>query len=255
MSKIGIVGYSELGQHIASEAVAAGLEVMAWDSNAASLGAWQEAVGQIETAASLEGLAACDLVLETLPDELEAKKAFMAEASQALGQVAALATSTGGHCVSEIAAAAGDPSRVVGLHFLPPPQGDKLVEVVRGLDSSPQALEAAAAFCQALGRETVVVKDSPGFIVNYLFAPYMNQALDAYDHGLASKQDLDTALHLGLGYPQGPLALINQIGLDEHLELTRALYERLGDQRFAPPAILQRMVAAGKLGDKSGGGF
>ena len=147
------------------------------------------------------------------------------------------------------------PGQVVGMHFLPPPQGNRLIEVVRGESSSPEALEGAQAFCRELGKEPVVVKDSPGFIVNYLFVPYMNQALEAYEHGLASKEDLDTALHMGLGYPQGPLELINQIGLDEHLELTKALYERLGDQRFAPPAILQRMVAAGKMGDKEGSGF
>lgn len=255
MAKIGIVGFSGLGQHIAGEAVAAGLEVAVWDEDQGALAQWQAAVSQINQAAGLAGLADCGLVLETLPDQLEAKKGFLAQASQALKQVPLLATTTAGHCVSEIAATAADPARVVGLHFLPPPQGNRLIEVVRGVDTAPAALNRAAEFCRGLGKEPVVVKDSPGFIVNYLFAPYLNQALEAFDQGLASKEDLDTALRLGLGYPQGPLELINQLGLDEHLQLTQALHRRLGDQRFAPPAILQRMVGAGKLGAKRGGGF
>lgn len=255
MKTIGMVGFSELGKLITSEAAAAGLEILAWDEDQGTLDQWQEAVAQIKKAGSLDELNDCGLVLETLPDDLTAKQGFMSQASGDLAGVAVLATSTSGHSVSEIAAVAGDPARVVGLHFMPPPQGNRLVEVVRGLNSSQAALDAALEFCGALGKETVVVKDSPGFICNYLFAPYLNQALEAYDHELANKQDLDTTLHRGLGYPQGPLDLINQIGLDEHLNLTSALYQRLADRRFAPPAILQRMVAAGKLGAKTGEGF
>jgi 3-hydroxybutyryl-CoA dehydrogenase len=127
--------------------------------------------------------------------------------------------------------------------------------LVRAEQSSQAAIDAAVDFCTKIGKEPVVVKDSPGFIVNYLFVPYMNQALEAYDHELATKEDLDRALEMGLGYPVGPLKLVDRIGLDEHLTVTSALHEQLGDQRFAPPAILRRMVHAGKLGRKAGQGF
>jgi 3-hydroxybutyryl-CoA dehydrogenase len=141
------------------------------------------------------------------------------------------------------------------MHFLRPARTGKLVEVVRAENVSQEAIDAARIFLLKVGRECVVVKDSPGFIVNYLFVPYMNQALEYFDHGFSDRDGLDTALRMGLGYPKGPLTLIDEIGLDDHLHLSTVLYDRLKDVRFAPPPILKRMVDGGKLGKKSGTGF
>jgi 3-hydroxybutyryl-CoA dehydrogenase len=131
----------------------------------------------------------------------------------------------------------------------------KLVEVVRALQTSPEVITALTAFCESIGKTPVEVRDRPGFLINKLLMPYLNDVIAAYDDGLATAEDLDVALELGLGYRMGPMKLLDVIGLDTHHHATRSAYEATLDPQFAPPALLTQMVAAGYLGDKSGRGF
>ena len=212
-------------------------------------------LSRIQFAKEMIGLEKPELIIEALPEELEPKKKLLADVSLVVKEDALLATTTSCYLVAEIAQAAKNPQRVLGMHFIPPFETNKLVEIVRTEKASEQYVNLANEFCGKIGKETVTVKDSPGFIVNYLFVPYINQALNYYDCKLADRETLDTVIQMGLGYPKGPLALIDELGLDSHLKICIELYERLKDPRFAPPPILMRMVAEGKLGRKSGRGF
>jgi len=277
IKKVGIAGFSGLGSGIAQVVARAGYPVAVWDVDEQALDR-----GRFELIESLDGaiesgtlnneekesilsrmilsteltlLKDVDLVIESVLEDLDLKKKIFSDVSGLVTEEAVLATSTSCYSVTEITRAAKNPQRALGMHFFKPPPDVKLVEVVRAVDSSQEIIDLVVDFCSKIGKETVVAKDSPGFIVNYLFVPYMNQALDYYDHGLAHREGLDTALRMGLGYPKGPLTLIDQSGLDDHLHLTSVLYDRLKDPRFAPPPILKRMVDGGKLGKKSGRGF
>jgi 3-hydroxybutyryl-CoA dehydrogenase len=157
--------------------------------------------------------------------------------------------------VTELAASVPDPSRVGGLHFFNPAPVMRLVEVVAAEQSSPETVAALEAFARRIGKEPVVTKDRPGFLVNRLLMPYLNQAVQAHDDGIATAEDIDLAVRLGLGYPLGPLALLDLIGLDVHTHATGGAYEQLLDDGFAPPPELVRLVAAGHTGRKAGRGF
>ncbi len=275
IKKVGIAGFDGLGSGIAHVVAGAGYDVAVWDENEQVLekgkGALNDSMeraiesgklkekGDILTrmtfSTDMTVLKKADLVIESVPEDLDLKKKILSDLSDLVKGKTVLATSTSCYSVTEISQAAKNPQRVLGMHFFKPPPDVKLVEVVRTLDSSQEAIDQVVEFCAKIGKETVVANDSPGFIVNYLFVPYMNQALDYYDHGLADREGLDTALRMGLGYPKGPLTLIDQSGLDEHLHLTSVLHDRLKDSRFAPPPILKKMVDGGKLGKKTGRGF
>jgi len=268
IEKVGIAGFRELGSGIAYLAAIAGYSISAWDNNQRSLDSGKSLfetlidkaleVGTIDKEkrdkivaeatfdTNLSVLKEVDLVIEAVPEDIQLKMETSAELSDIISQKALFATTTSCFSVTEIAQAVKNPERVLGLHFFEPAQETKLVEVVKTETSSQEFISIALDFCTKIGKETVVSKDSPGFIVNYLFAPYMNQALEAYDHGLASRGDLDLALRMGLGYPKGPLELIDTMGHEKYLRLTSILYERLLDPKFAPPAILKRMVDSGK---------
>ena len=277
IEKVGIAGFDGLGSGIALLVARAGYSVAVWDADEELLDRGKSELnksieGAVESgtlnkeekddiltrmifSTDMTALKDADLVIESVSEDLDFKKKVFSDVSDLVTGEAVLATSTSCYSVTEITRAAKNPQRALGMHFFKPTLDIKLVEVVRAVDSSQGVIDLVVAFCAKIGKETVVAKDSPGFIVNYLFVPYMNQALNYYDHGLADKEGLDTALRMGLGYPKGPLALIDQSGLDEHLHLTSVLYDRLKDFRFAPPPILKRMVDGGKLGKKSGRGF
>jgi 3-hydroxybutyryl-CoA dehydrogenase len=157
--------------------------------------------------------------------------------------------------VTELAATVPRPERFGGLHFFNPAQRMKLVEVVAAEQSSEETLVTLEAFAEGLDKQPVRTKDRPGFLVNRLLMPYLNQVIQAYDDGLASAEDMDTALEMGLGYPMGGLKLLDLIGLDIHLHATSAAYEQTHDLHLSPPPLLSRMVSAGYLGRKAGRGF
>lgn len=269
IERVGIAGFGELGNGITHLVASAGYTIAVWDTSQESLDSGRSSfnasmdeafdsgmlttekkdnvLARITFDTDLANLKKSDLVIESVPEDIELKKEVFSELSDVVAEEAILATTTSCFSVTEISQPVKNPERVLGLHFFEPPQSIRLVEVVKAERSSQETISLALDFCAKIGKETVVSKDSPGFIVNYLFVPYMNQALEAYDHYLANKEDLDTAIRMGLGYPKGPLELINLIGPEKYLHLTSILYERLGDPRFAPPVILKRMVDGGKL--------
>jgi 3-hydroxybutyryl-CoA dehydrogenase len=167
-----------------------------------------------------------------------------------------LVTTTSGFSVTDIAAALPGPGRVAGMHFFHPAPTQRTVEVIRGVATTETVVEHLVAFVETLGdKEPIVVDDRPGFLISSLLIPYLNDVVQAFDEQLASAEDLDLALQLGLGYKTGPLEMLDQIGLDTHLRSTSALHAVTGDPRYNPPPLLQRMVAAGRLGAKNGTGF
>ena len=211
--------------------------------------------GRISGTTEWRDLARCDVVVEAVTEDVDAKRTAMRALSDVLQPEALVATNTSCLSVTEIAAAYAHPEQVVGLHFFNPAQLMKLVEVVRAVETSEAVFERAVAFTAALGKQPIRTKDSPGFIVNRLLIPYLNQAIQAYDDGLSSLDEIDTGVELGLGYPMGPFKLADLIGLDVHLHASEALHTDTGRQEFAPPPLLRRMVKAGRLGRKTGRGF
>ena len=211
--------------------------------------------GRIGGTTAWDDLAPCDVVVEAVIEDVEAKREAMQALSGVLRPEALVATNPSCLLVTEIAAAYAHPEQVVGLHFVNRAQVMKLFEVVRAVETSDAAFERAFAFTATLGKEPIKTKDSPGFIVNRLLIPYMNQAIQAYDDGLSSLEELDTAVELGLGYPMGPFKLADLVGLDVALFASEAIYADTQRNEFAPPPLLRRMVEAGRLGRKVGRGF
>jgi 3-hydroxybutyryl-CoA dehydrogenase len=212
------------------------------------------ALARLRTTTDLADLAGCDLVIEAIVEEPEAKRALFAELS-AIARDAILATNTSALSVTEIAAAAAAPERVVGLHFFNPAPVLPLVEVIRTELTSDEVYEDAYAFAGALGKEPIRCHDTPGFVVNRVLIPLLNDCVRVLDEARVTPEDLDRALRFGLNWPIGPCALIDLIGVDVHVHASEALWEALREPRMAPPPRLQAMERAGLLGRKSGRGF
>jgi 3-hydroxybutyryl-CoA dehydrogenase len=198
---------------------------------------------------------AADVVIEAVPEQIELKVNVLASAAATAPGDAILASNTSGLSITEMQRALPHPARVVGLHFFNPVHIMALVEVVRGRDTSDEVLDAAVAFARRLGKEPIVVQDSPGFASSRLGVALGLEAMRMLEEGVASAQDIDRAMELGYRHPMGPLRLTDLIGLDVRLDIARHLHTALGGERFRPPAILERMVAEGRLGRKSGQGF
>ena len=216
----------------------------------------ERALSAIGTSADLrEAVQDADLIIEAVPEDLEIKKSLF----QALGEFcprdALLATNTSCLSVSRIAATAAHPERVVGLHFFNPPAAMKLVEVVRGSETSDATVAAAAAVARRMGKEVIEVKDSPGFATSRLGLALGLEAMRMLEQGVASAADIDRAMELGYGHPMGPLRVSDLVGLDVRLAIAETLHRELGESQFRPPEILRQRVRAGKLGKKTGEGF
>ena len=166
-----------------------------------------------------------------------------------------MATNTSSLPIAELSAATKRPDKVVGMHFFNPPPVMKLLEIVRALTTSSETVEFAKGMGERLGKTTVLAKDRAGFIVNFLLIPYLNSAIRMLDEGFTSREDIDTAIQLGLGHPMGPIALLDLIGLDTCVAIMGVLRTGLDDERYAPCPLLHELVTAGKLGRKSGEGF
>jgi 3-hydroxybutyryl-CoA dehydrogenase len=212
-------------------------------------------LARIRGTTALTDCAGAEIVIEAIVEELSAKRALLGRLGDLLDDDAIVATNTSALSVTELARSYARPERVGGLHFFNPAPLMELVEVVVGLDTAPETEARLTAFAHEIGKTPVTTKDRPGFLVNRLLMPYLNQALQAYDDGIASAEDIDAAVELGLGYRLGPLKLLDLIGLDTHEHATRAAYEQTLDPDFAPPPLLSRMVAAGRLGRKAGRGL
>lgn len=200
-------------------------------------------------------LAGAALVIEAVTERADVKGGLLGRVAAVVPDDALIATNTSALSVTGLAASVPHPERFAGLHFFNPAPLTTVVEVVPGLRTAPEAVTALVEFATALGKDAVVVKDRPGFLVNHLLIPYLNDVVAEYDRGLADAADLDTAVRLGLGHPLGPLELLDLIGLDVHEHAARHAYEATHDPAFAPPPLLTRMVAAGYLGAKRGRGF
>ena len=203
----------------------------------------------------LDAVETADLVIEAIHEDMEAKCALFAEIDELAPPGAILATNTSSLSVTEIASATGRPEQVVGMHFFNPVHLMKLLEIVRGERTSLRAVSVSRAVADRLGKESIVVRDSPGFATSRLGIVLGNEAMRMLESGVAIAADIDRAMELGYRHPMGPLRLSDLVGLDVRLAITEHLYREIGGEQFRPPQILRRMVRAGKLGKKTGEGF
>ena len=212
-------------------------------------------VSRVTATSDLGALAECDLVIESVVEDLDTKKRLFKELDSICKDHTILATNTSTLPVVEMAMATGRPDKVCGVHFFNPAPVMKLVEIVRPLTASDETAAAARAFAEACGKQAVEVKDQAGFIVNALLFPYLNNAVRLHEQGIASKEDIDEAMKGGCGFPMGPFALLDLVGLDTSLAILDALYDEFRDPNYAAVPLLRRMVSAELLGRKSGRGF
>jgi 3-hydroxybutyryl-CoA dehydrogenase len=214
-----------------------------------------EILERIQPIDDLAPLGSADIVIEAVFEKLSVKLELWPKLAAAASERALLASNTSSLSVTEIAAATGAAERFCGLHFFNPVPVLPLVEVVRGLRTTDDAIERAKAFVTGIGKTPIVTGDKPGFIVNRLLVPYMVDAVQVYSEGLASAEDIDTAMKLGANMPIGPLALCDLVGIDVALAAAESLYFEFGDPKFRVPPLVRQMVRAGKLGRKTGEGF
>ncbi|NJO22368.1 MAG: 3-hydroxyacyl-CoA dehydrogenase family protein [Sphingomonadales bacterium] len=212
-------------------------------------------MGRFTRTTKLEDLAAADLVIEAVFEDLGVKKDLLGRLGKVCPEPTIFASNTSTLSITEIASGSGRDDRVVGLHFCLPAQLMRLIEVSPGINTSANTLETAWAWCEAAGQLPVKTQDKPGFILNALLVPFNNDAIRAVEAGVASPADIDIAIKTALGYKMGPLELIDLVGLDTQVRLCEAFYPVTLDPRAAAPPLLTRMVAAGRLGRKSGRGF
>jgi len=212
-------------------------------------------IGRIKGTTEARDFGHCDLVIEASSENMDLKKRLFAEVDRVCPEHTILATNTSCLSVIEIAMATSRPEKVISLHFMNPAPVMKLLEVVRTVATSDATMEISRRFGESLGKNIIVVQDTPGFVVNRLLIPFIIHAISLFEVGLATKEDIDTGVSLGLGHPMGPLRLADLIGLDIVLQITEYIYEELKDPRYIKPMLLKKMVSAGWLGRKTGRGF
>lgn len=275
--KVGVVGAGTMGFGIAVVAARGGFQTVVHDTEqtrldrvvadadaffqkSVKIGKMSEddaaqSLARLTTDAKVEALADCDLVIEAVFESFAVKRDLL----QKLGAVCAphtiLSSNTSTLSITQLAATSGRPDRFVGLHFCLPAQVMKLVEVTPGLETSADTVAAAWSFCETSRQIPIRTKDTPGFILNYFVIPFNNSAIRMVEQGIAEPKDIDTAIKHGLGHALGPLELVDLVGLDTQILLCEAFYETTRDPRMACPHILRQMVAAKRLGRKSGRGF
>jgi len=212
------------------------------------------ALGRLTFTTDLTDLAGCDLVIEAIVEELEPKREVFAELERIVAPEAILASNTSAIPIHKIAEATEHPERVVGMHFFNPAPLLPLVEIIRAERSSDEAVETAYEWAEQAGKQPVRANDTPGFIVNRVVVPTLNDCIRLLDEGV-TPEDLDKAMTMGMGWPMGPCTLVDLVGIDIHVHAAEAMYEATGDERAKPPERLREMVAAGHLGRKTGRGF
>jgi len=275
--KVGVVGCGVMGAGIVEVCARAGLDVRYVEANpdlvergrsrieasilrAVERGKLDEQQGaedltRIAGSTTIDDLADRDLVIEAATEHQETKREVFRRLDEVTRPEVVLASNTSSIPIVELAAVTGRPALVVGMHFFNPVPVMGLIEVVRAITTSDETVEFSRGFGGVLGKTTVLSKDRAGFIVNMLLIPYLNGAVRMLDEGFATREDIDTAVSLGLAHPMGPLRLLDLIGLDTALFVANVLFEEFKEPLFAPPPLLKRMVTAGRLGRKTGVGF
>ena len=275
--KVAVVGAGTMGSGIAQTCALAGHEIVLVDTNPGAIDRAKEtmrgslarmvkketieardaddALGRVAFKHGITGLQDAGVVIEAVFESLPVKREVWTELASNTSEGALLATNTSSLSVTAIAAFSGRPERFCGMHFFNPVPMMALVEVVRGLRSSEETVEQARAFTEGIGKTPIVCEDRPGFIVNRLLVPYINDAVHALSEGVANADDIDKAMRLGANMPIGPLALADLVGLDVCLAASESLLDEFGDPKFRVAPLLRQMVRAGKLGRKSGEGF
>ncbi|MCL5266416.1 MAG: 3-hydroxybutyryl-CoA dehydrogenase [Chloroflexi bacterium] len=275
--KVGVVGCGLMGSGIAQTCAASGYDVVIAEVSQELLDKGmdrlrgfladgvkrgkmtQEQVdailSRIKPTVSLKDFADRDLIVEAIIENMAEKRKLYAELDKICPPHTIFASNTSSLTIIEMAAATKRLDRFIGLHFFNPVPLMKLVEVVKTICSSDEVIQEARAFAESLGKKPVLAKDTPGFIVNLLLVPYLLDAVRVYENGLASREDIDTAMVLGCGYPMGPLTLLDLVGLDTTYYIANILFEEFKEPKYAAPPLMKRMVLAGQLGRKSGKGF
>jgi 3-hydroxybutyryl-CoA dehydrogenase len=275
--KIGVLGAGQMGQGIAQVAAQSGLDVVlvdaAPDFAQAGIGkikkqldrlvekakleaaARDQVLGRLKAGAGHRDLLACDVVIEAAPEREELKLAIFKSLGEVCKDEAILASNTSSISITKLATASGRPDRVIGMHFMNPVPVMKLVEIVRGLPTSQATYDTVVELAQRFGKTTIGARDIPGFIVNRMLIPMLNEACYGLYEGLGTAADIDTGVRLGLNHPMGPLELADLIGLDTCLAIAEVLHRELGDDKYRPCPLLRQYVAAGWLGKKVGRGF
>ncbi|HEX7044453.1 MAG TPA: 3-hydroxybutyryl-CoA dehydrogenase [Burkholderiales bacterium] len=276
IKKVGVVGAGTMGNGIAQVCAAAGVPVAMLDVNQAALDRGLATVRQslerlvakgklsaperdavlerIRPTLSQADLADADLLIEAATENEELKLKLLAQLDEVLGPQALIASNTSSISITRLAAATRRPDRFIGMHFFNPVPVMALVELIRGVQTSDATHAAAAAFVQQIGKHPITVRNSPGFVVNRILCPMINEAFMVLGEGLASAEDIDEGMKLGCNHPIGPLALADLIGLDTMLAVMEVLHAQFGDPKYRPALMLRELVAAGRLGRKSGWG-
>lgn len=277
IKKVGVVGIGTMGHGITQLSAQAGYDVIVVDAtdellkkgmatidkvlnrNVEKGRITQEekdaTVGRIKTSTNMKDLADRDVVVEAVFESLDLKKQIFADLEKICRKDAILGTNTSCLSIMDIAVQTTRPEKVVGLHFFVPPQVMKLLEIVRTIATDDETVEACKKWGESLGKSCVIAKDTPGFIVNALMNPYLLDAIRMYENGIASAEDIDTAIKMGLNYPMGPLTLCDFAGVDIIKFVADSMYEQTKDPKWIAPVLLNKMVAAGWLGQKTGKGF
>ena len=274
---VGIAGSGTMGAGIAIVAARAGYKTLVFDTQQAALdrarkqteGFFAKSVerkkltqpqvdamlGHLTSTTRIEDMAACDIVIEAVFENLKVKHDVLGQLNKVCPPQTIFASNTSTLSITEIAAGSGRDEKFVGMHFCLPAQLMKLIEMSPGLRTSDETFQTAWDFAKAMGQIPVKTKDNPGFILNYFLVPFNNDAIRLVEAGMAVPADIDRAIKTGLGYPMGPLELLDLVGLDTHLLVAEALYSSTHEPRAAVPALVKRMIAAGQLGRKTGRGF